>query len=182
MEKYYINKEDALLLVIDIQKKLFPAMANQERLRRQTNLLLQLARVLELPVVVTEQNPKGLGPTIDSLEMAGLPVETVTKMTFSAAVPELLAVLASHKRKQIIVVGIETHVCVFQTVRDLQRQGYQCYLVSDAADSRTELNYRTALDLMREMGAVITSAEIVTFDLLGRAGTPEFKQILTKVK
>lgn len=166
-------------MVIDIQEKLFPAIANQERLLKQTNLLLQLARILNLPVVVTEQNTRGLGPTIDSVDLKGLNVEKIAKMTFSAVTPDLLGVLAKYQKNQIIVLGIEAHVCVFQTVRDLQKRGYQCYLAVDAVDSRSAGNYHCALELMREMGAVLTSAEIVIFDMLGAAGTPEFKQILT---
>jgi len=182
MDKFYLQKDRALLLIIDIQEKLFVAMAHQDRLLKQTNILLQVARTLNLPVIVTEQNPRGLGPTLESVDLTGLDLAKFEKMTFTAATPELLGELKRRGRDQIIVTGIEAHVCVFQTVRDLQREGYQCYLVADAVDSRTDLNCQTAINLLREMGVVITSAELATFDLLHIAGTPEFKQILRWVK
>ena len=181
-DKYYLRPEQSLVLVVDIQEKLFPAVANPYRVLRQTNLLLHAARTFQLPVVVTEQNPAGLGPTLDTVDLKGLNMVKLDKMTFSAVTPKLLEVLRSYGKKQIIVAGIETHVCVLQTVRDLQREGYQCYLAADAVDSRTELNYRCALELMREMGAVITSAEIITFDLLQTAEIPEFKVMLRRIK
>lgn len=182
MQKFYLQREQALLLIIDIQEKLFKAMDNQDRLLHQTNLLVQVARAMNLPVIVTEQNPRGLGPTLDNINLQKMKVKKVKKMTFSAATSELLEELKILGKKQIIIVGIEAHVCVFQTVRDLQKLGYQCYLVADAVDSRTSLNYALAIDMMREIGAVITSAEMVTFDLLHEAGTSEFKEILPWVK
>lgn len=177
MEKYYLKREDCILLVIDIQEKLLPAMRCQERLIKNNNLLLATARTLGIPVYLTEQYVRGLGETVKELDFSGLVVNKLEKMTFSAVGPELLAWLEKAKRSHIIVTGIETHVCVYQTTRDLLQLGYQCHLVSDAVDSRFEHNYLNALELMRDQGAVITNTETVMFDLLNIAGTPEFKAL-----
>lgn len=177
MEKYYLKPETCVLLVIDIQEKLLPAMRCQERLIKNTNLLLETARTLQIPVYLTEQYVKGLGPTVKELDFSGLKVSRLEKMTFSAALPQLLDFLQELSRPQVIVAGIETHVCVYQTTRDLLRRGYQCHVVADAVDSRFELNYTNALELLREQGAVITNTETVMFDLLHIAGTPEFRRL-----
>lgn len=177
MEKYFLKREDCILLVIDIQERLLPAMRCQERLIKNNNLLLATARTLDIPVFLTEQYVRGLGETVKELDFSGLVVNKLEKMTFSAVVPELLDWLVKVKRSHVILTGIETHVCVYQTARDLLRLGYQCHLVQDAVDSRYELNYDNALELLREQGAVITNTETVMFDLLHVAGTPEFRAL-----
>lgn len=182
MEKYYLNGDNCILLVIDIQERLLPAMRCQERLIKNNNLLLATARTLNLPVYLTEQYVRGLGETVKELDFTGLKADKLEKLTFSAVVPELTEWLEKVKRSHIIITGIETHVCVYQTTRDLLRLGYRCHVVKDAVDSRFELNYHNALELLREQGAVITNTETVMFDLLHIAGTPEFKALSPLLK
>lgn len=175
MDKFFLKPNNCVLLVIDIQERLFPAMRYQERLLKNNNMLLSTARTLDMPVFLTEQYVKGLGRTVKDLDFNGLTVNKLEKMTFTACVPELTAWLEEVKRSHVIVTGTETHVCVYQTVRDLIHLGYYCHVVEDAVDSRFELNYRNALNQLRDQGAVITNTETVMFDLMHVAGTPEFK-------
>lgn len=181
-----LNRDDTVLLVIDIQQRLGAAMepARFERLVKNAGILIQTAKTLGLPVLVTEQYPRGLGHTVPALaELLPEDATPIEKVAFSCgAVKELASKLFSLKRRQVIVVGMETHVCVFQTVRDLVAGGYAPFVARDAVLSRTTENYDTGLELMRESGATISSTETIVFDLLGAAGTPEFKALSPLVK
>lgn len=181
-----LNRDDTVLLVIDIQERLGAAMepARFERLVKNTGILIQTAKTLGLPVLVTEQYPRGLGHTVPALlELLPEDATPVEKVAFSCgAVKELARRLFDLRRKQVIVVGMETHVCVFQTVRDLVAGGYAPFVARDAVLSRTTENHDTGLELMRESGATISSTETIVFDLLGAAGTPEFKALSPLVK
>lgn len=181
-----LTRDNALLLVIDVQERLGAAMQQPafERLVKNTGVLIEGAKTLGLPVLVTEQYPKGLGPTVSPLKDA-LPegVSAVEKVAFSCgAVDDVRRALEASGRKQVLIAGMETHVCVFQTVRDLSAAGYVPFVVRDAVLSRAQENHDTGLQLMRESGATITSTETALFDLLGQAGTPEFKRISALVK
>jgi nicotinamidase-related amidase len=174
------RRELGALLVIDLQERLAAAMP-PERLARvvaRTRAAIEGAKALGLPVVVTEQYPKGLGPTVK--ELAALLPAPIEKLTFSALVPEVLVALAP--RTDILVVGMETHVCVFQTVRALTAAGLTPYLARDAVLSRDEQDFQAGLELCRDAGAVITSVEAALFDAMVRAGTPEFKLVSAAVK
>jgi nicotinamidase-related amidase len=178
-----LERSKAALLVVDIQERLCPAMA-PERLARVLNrsaALIEGAKALGLPVVVTEQYPKGLGPTHPAIAGA-LPegVKPIEKIDFSCAVADAMQQLAG--RSQVLICGMEAHVCVFQTARDLVERGLVPFLCADAVCSRTEEDRALGIERCREVGAVITSAEGALFDLLGRAGTPEFKRISAAVK
>ncbi len=178
-----LDRAKAALLVVDIQERLTPAMS-PERLARVLNRSLALiegAKALGLPIAVTEQYPKGLGRTHADIARA-LPeeVKPVEKLDFSCAVPETMQKLSG--RSQILICGMETHVCVFQTARDLLERGLVPYLCADAICSRAEEDRAVGLERCRELGAVITTAESALFDLLVRAGSPEFKRISAAVK
>jgi len=153
---------------------------------KNTLILVEGARILGLPILVTEQYPKGIGPTVDALRSALGPEQAVIeKLSFSCAgEPAFLEALKGIGRDQIIVTGMETHVCVLQTVRDLLlgnlAQGVFC--VEDAMISRTQENHRIGLSQMAFVGAMPTGTESVLFDLLVRAGSPEFKAISRLVK
>lgn len=177
-----MDRADAALLVIDVQERLCAAMEPKalERVVNRTVAAVQGARALGIPVVVTEQYPKGLGHTLPALAAVLGDVRPVEKVSFSCAQDEVFQQLAG--RKQVMVTGMETHVCVFQTVRDLAERGLTPYLCADAAISRTEEDRRIGLDLCRDSGAVITTVEAALFDLLGKAGTPEFKAVSAAVK
>lgn len=181
MERYHLNAEDAVLLIIDVQEKLMAAMEHREQLYRNTNLMLTAAEQLGLPVVVTEQYPAGLGSTVPELN---LPQEhrLVEKMTFDACGAGLLEVLRETGRGTVLVCGTETHVCVYQTVRSLLEQKYRVFPVEDAICSRFTANYKSGRKLMRDMGAVGITAEGAAFDLLKKAGTAPFKAISKALK
>lgn len=181
-----LDRDDTVLFVIDIQERLGAAMdpAKLERVVRNTGILIQTAKTLGLPVFVTEQYPKGLGRTLPSLiELLPEGVVPVEKVAFSCgAVKELARDLFGSSRRQVLITGMETHVCVFQTVRDLAAGGYAPFVARDAVLSRTQENHDTGLELMRATGATVTSTEAIVFDLLGTAGTPEFKALSPLVK
>lgn len=188
----------ACLLVIDIQERLVPAMPPEsaERVIKNTSILINAAATFALPIVVSQQYPKGLGPTVapvaDALadaEQRGSAVHRFDKVEFSAAqwsgfhdLPPAQLTGALMAREQWIVTGMEAHVCVYQTVRDLVGPACAVHVVSDAVSSRTKANWRIGLDLMRETGARITSTEVVVFDLLKKAGTEQFKALSKTIK
>ena len=180
--RFHLNAEDAVLLVIDEQEKLMVAMDHAPQVLKNTKLLLLAAKELGLPVLVTEQYPKGLGATSAELLEAMPEGWTRIEMAFDAAGPELLDKLSALGRKTVVVCGTETHVCVYQTTRSLLEQGYQVFLVQDAVCSRFTHNYKSGLALMREMGAVVLTAEGAVFDLLKVSGTPAFKVLSKALK
>lgn len=182
MKKLKLEREKAALLVIDVQERLCAAMDRDhlDRLMNRTVAAIRGARAMGIPVVVTEQYPKGLGPTSGLVKVELGEARPVEKIEFSAAVDEVMRKLEG--RAQVLVAGMETHVCVFQTVRDLAGRGVQPYLCVDAALSRTDEDRRIGVDLCREAGAVITTVEAALFDLLGKAGTPEFKAVSNAVR
>jgi nicotinamidase-related amidase len=182
--KLALDRNTAALLVVDVQERLGAAMdpARFERSLKNTEILVESAKTLGLPILVTEQYPKGLGPTVRSIRQA-LSSEPTAKVAFSCiAVDDVARRLKESGRTQVIVAGMETHVCVFQTVRDLLAEGYVPFVPRDAVLSRTTENQETGLSLMRDAGATVTSTETVVFDLLGAAGTPEFKKLSPLVK
>jgi isochorismate hydrolase len=179
-----LDRERALLLVVDIQEKLIRAMPQPglDRLLKNATVLLTTAKRLGLPIVASEQYVKGLGPLVARLREM-LPKAPVEKLTFSCgASQELAREILDTGRRQVIVVGMEAHVCVFQTVRDLLRGGFAVFLPQDAILSRTEENREIGLRLCEKAGATITSTETILFDLLGTAGTPEFKELAPLIK
>lgn len=180
MEKFTLNREDTVLMVIDIQEKLVPVMKYKGQVINNTNILISAAKEMGFPVLATEQYPKGLGRTVPEL-IDSIDKENIySKNSFTAYTDEVKNVLKSLGKGKVLITGMETHVCVFQTVRDLLDEGYQVYLVRDAVSSRTKENFLNALDLMQSMGAVIINTETAVFDLLKVSGTSEFK-ILSKM-
>ena len=179
-----LDRGDALLLLVDVQEKLARAMPEEgmARVTKNAGILLKAARRLGLPVVASEQYKKGLGDTLSELRelLALAPVE---KMEFSCGASQPIArEILRTGRKQVIVLGMEAHVCVFQTVRDLLRGGFAVFVPEDAIVSRTEENRAIGLHLCEKAGATLTSTETVLFDLLGVAGTPEFKELAPLIR
>jgi len=180
-KNYKLRAEETVLVIIDFQEKLMKVMDQREKVYKNTKLLTSLAAQLDIPVIVTEQYPSGLGPTAPEI-MTGLNNYLyMDKMEFSA-IEGLRRILAPLNRKTVLVTGSETHVCVFQTVRDLVEDGYNVHLVKDAVCSRFEENYRSGLDLMHGAGAIISNSETVLFDLMRVAGSPVFKVISPLLK
>jgi nicotinamidase-related amidase len=182
MSLYQLERKHTALLVVDVQERLSAAMetAAREHALRRTVALVVGAKALGLPIVVTEQYPKGLGPTVSALRDLLPGFRAHEKLAFSCASDEVVA--AFEGRHQILIAGMETHVCVFQTARDLAARGLKPYLCADAVLSRAEEDRRVGLELCRAAGAVVTSVEAALFDLLGQAGTPEFKAVSAAVK
>jgi len=178
-----LSRSRAALLVVDIQDRLLPVMPTDDaaRVLRNTALLIQAADQLGLPIVVSQQYPRGLGPTVAAVETAlaaAKQVHRFDKLEFStAAAPAFGPLASSLGRDQWIVCGMETHVCVYQTARDLVARGWAAHVCADTVCSRTPLNWELGLRLMQQAGAVITSAEACVFDLLGRAGSDEFRTL-----
>ncbi len=183
MERFQIQADDTVLLIIDVQEKLMSAMDHRDQVYKNTELLLEAAKQFHLPVIVTEQYPKGLGRTVDEVAKA-LPADFkgMEKTHFNACGEGLLELLAATGRRTVLVCGTETHVCVYQTVRTLLDHGFQVFPVQDAICSRFTTNYKSGLQLMAGMGAVVITAEGAVFDLMQQAGTPAFKAISKVLK
>lgn len=170
-------------LVIDIQERLFPHMDRQEALLRKTTVLLEGLRVLQIPVIVTEQYPKGLGATLKPISLLLEKEAVLEKISFSCCGdPAVTGKLESLARPFIIICGIEAHVCVLQTVVDLVKLGYRAVVVEDCISSRNPEDKRVAVERMRSEGAVITTCESILFELAEVAGTETFKTISRLVK
>ena len=178
-----IHRPAAGLLVVDIQERLMPQIHEAERLIQRTVQLIRGAGILRLPILATEQYRKGLGGTMPEVSAALGGIVPTEKMTFSSCgAPGLLAALSARKISDVILCGIETHVCICQTALDLLGRGFRVFVVADAVSSRTAENRDFGLGRMRSAGAAIVSVEMVLFELLGESGTAEFKEILALVK
>jgi nicotinamidase-related amidase len=179
-----LHVDDCVLVVIDIQEKLLLRIQEKERLIRNSQLLIRLANILSLPVVVTTQYSKGLGPTVPAILSLLPEITPVDKMEFgcygNGEFCSAISVLAG--RNTLLVCGMETHICVMQTVLGALNQGQSVHVAADAVGSRTELNWKLGLERMREAGAVISSTEMMIYELLGRSGSPAFKEMLQYLK
>jgi nicotinamidase-related amidase len=172
-----LSSENSRLLIVDVQEKLLPLIPVAERLVHNCRRLLDGAKLLSIPAFGTEQYPQGLGRTTAELATRLGPMPD--KVCFSC-VPVLnwgVAAELTDDRDQVVVAGMETHVCVLQTVLDLLAGGFRVHVPADAVASRSELDWRVALDRMSSSGATVTTVESVLFEWCQRAGTPEFKQI-----
>ena len=177
-----LRREETVLLVIDVQEKLLPVMLEAERVARNCALLITAARRLDLPVIVTEQYPARLGATVGPLREALGEFTPIEKLRFSALVPPVQALLEGSGRRTILLAGIEGHVCVLQTALDLLEAGYTVFGASDAISSRQAWNRASGWERMRSAGAVPASTESAIFELLGEAGTPDFKALQPLIK
>lgn len=178
-----LKTENALTLVIDMQEKLTPAMAEKEKLVRNICKLMEGMQVLGIPLILTEQYPKGLGPTIPEISRLAGQAQPISKTSFSClGSSKFRNELKKFGRKQVIVCGIESHVCIYQTAKDLVSSGYEAFIATDAISSRTLENKFTGLNLMGRGGAVLTSVEAVLFELLETAENKNFKAISRIVK
>jgi isochorismate hydrolase len=181
-----LQRTESLLAVIDVQDKLLPVIHNAEAVEQNIERLVRGFHVMDIPIVVTEQYVKGLGPTVPRVHTAlaeTVGYSTIEKTTFSAAGSgEFQSAMRMARRKQIVVAGVEAHVCVYQTVTDLLAADYQVTIVADAVSSRTVENRDLALRRMVADGARLASTEMVLFELLGKAGTEEFREVLSLIK
>ncbi len=177
-----LNVDETVLVVIDVQGKLAQLMHEKESLFENLSRLIRGAGVLGLPILVTEQNPQGLGPTI--AELSGLlPPRRIPKVAFSCCgEAAFVAALEAAGRRQVLIAGIETHICVYQTAADLLALGCEVHVVADAVSSRTARNRDIGLEKMKAAGAQVTSVETALFELLKVAEGDRFKALLKIVK
>ena len=179
-----LKAQHCALIVIDVQEKLLPPIYEKERLVRNSQLLLRLAGLLSLPVVATTQYSKGLGqivPEIASLLGGTTPLDKLEfgcfgNGEFRSSIDRL------NGRNTLLLCGMETHICVLQTALGALNQGHIVHVAGDAVSSRTELNWKLGLQRMRDAGAVISSTEMMIYELLGKSGSHEFKEILKHLK
>lgn len=178
-----LNTDNTVLLIIDVQDRLVGMLKNSEEITKNNMILSKTAKLLGLPVIITEQYPQGLGSTIIEIR-ENLDQERIfEKQTFSALDNENVKdTLNSLGRKNIILTGIESHICVYQTALALLENGYNIYVVKNAVSSRKTKDYRTALELMRDFGARLTCVETVLFELLKTSTHPNFKEIQSLIK
>ncbi len=177
-----LDRKNTAVLVVDVQERLCAAM-NAERLGRLVNrtcALIEGARALDLPIVCTEQYPKGMGQTIDPIRgcLEGAPV--YEKLRFSSVSAEVISAFSD--TRHVLIAGMETHICVFQTARDLVEGGFVPWVLRDAVLSRNDEDRLAGLDMAKAAGAFVTSVESALFDMLVQAGTPEFKAVSKAVK
>lgn len=181
----FISKEDTSVVVVDVQERLMGAMPEEISGTNVKNMkiLLEAAKLLGIPVTVTEQYPKGLGPTIEEIKKSVDNFSPIEKVVFSCArSPEFEQALKDIGRKSVLLCGVETHVCVLQTAIDLKNKGYDVYVPADAVISRRELDWEKGIGLIEKAGATVGTTEAFVFQLLERAGTDEFKQVSKLVR
>jgi nicotinamidase-related amidase len=176
-----LSRDDSALLVVDVQQRLVPHIRDHQRIIWNIARLIDGARLLGVEVVATEQYPRGLGPTVPAL--AERLQEIPSKLTFSCReCGDMVEHVAAAGRNKILVTGIETHVCVLQSVLDLLHEGFRVHVAVDAVGSRFDLDYRTALRRLEASGATLTTTETSLFEWCEVAGTPEFKKISALVR
>jgi nicotinamidase-related amidase len=178
-----LNAASTALLLIDFQERLFPAMHDKDKLLRNVVKLVQGAKVLEIPILLTEQYPKGLGPTIPEIKSLIPDIKPVEKVCFNCCdEDQFCSALDGLKRKQVLIAGIEAHICVYQTALALVGAGYDVQVVGDCVASREPENKVTALSRMVGEGVSLTTMEMALFELLKEAKGDKFKQISNIVK
>jgi isochorismate hydrolase len=178
-----LKSEKTALLIIDIQERILPVINNYQMVVDNTIKLIKGFKVLNLPIYFTEQYPKGLGPTVGSITEALGELKPFDKMSFSCSgAEELFNDFKKKNLSQIVVCGIESHVCVQQTVLDLIENNFQVSMVADAVSSRKEVDYKISLERIRTHGAEVTTTEAILFELLNVCGTDQFRAISKIVK
>ncbi|MEA1997064.1 MAG: hydrolase [Gemmatimonadota bacterium] len=178
-----LSVEKTCLLVIDVQERLLPVIHNGDLVVKNIRRLVAGAEVLGLPVILSEQYPKGLGPTVEPVAELMAGVQKCDKTAFSCIADQALAeAIARTERDQLLLCGVESHVCVLQTALDSLAAGYSVHVAADAVSSRDPENKKIAIERLRAAGCVITCTESALFELLVKSGTGEFKKISALVK
>ncbi|MCF8081289.1 MAG: hydrolase [Desulfobacterales bacterium] len=178
-----LNAINTLLVVVDVQGKLAHLMHNRESLFKSLKSAICGAQILDLPILLTEQYPEGMGGTTPEISALLKDVMPISKTSFSCCGSEaFMAALKQIGRYQVLLAGIEAHVCVQQTALDLLDDGYEVQVLGDAVSSRDPENRTLAFDRMRDAGAIVTSTEAALFELMRKSEGPAFKQILSLVK
>lgn len=173
-----LSSQDSLLLIVDAQEKLLPAIHQRDNVTSRMRWLAEIALQLDIPVLITEQYPKGLGYTVSALQEIIESARVVEKTHFSAMQEQSFHdVLSEYNKKQVVIMGMETHVCVLQTALDMRSEGYQVYLPSDCVGSRRPNDKDTAIERMRNNRVDIITSEMAAFEWLHKSGTDTFRHI-----
>jgi nicotinamidase-related amidase len=185
MARRPLEPDQCALIVVDIQEKLLPPIWEKERLIRNTQLLTRLAGILKIPALVTTQYTKGLGKTVPEIAQLLPDTPTIDKLMFSCFGSDAFCSLLKRlpgQRTTVLLCGMETHICVMQTALGALREGYLVHVAADAVSSRTELNWRLGLNRMQAAGAILSSTEMMIYELLRQSGAPAFKELLPFLK
>lgn len=185
MARRPLEAEQCALIVVDIQEKLLPPIFERERLVRNSQLLIRLAGILKIPAIVTTQYSKGLGSTVPEIASLLPEVETIDKLYFSCFASDVFCSTLKRipgNRNTVLLCGMESHICVMQTALGALRDGYLVHVASDAVSSRTEWNWKIGLQRMQAAGAIVSSTEMMMYELLRSSGSPAFKELLPYLK
>jgi nicotinamidase-related amidase len=183
MTKFQLQKNKSVLFIVDIQEKLAVVMKERKKTVANCILLIEAAKLLDIPVLLTEQYPKGLGTTVREIQDVLPSYEPLEKITFDCCKDDgFLEKVRLLGKKHIILTGMETHVCVLQTCLSLLKEKYNVHLAGDAVCSRKKDDHLAGREMMRDAGAVVSCTETVLFQLLERAGTTEFREIARRIK
>lgn len=179
-----LRAEDCVLAVIDIQEKLLPPIWEKERMVRNSEMLIRLANIVNMPVTVTTQYARGLGPVVPEIASLLPNSQVIDKLEFGCfGNGDFCSALGRISgRNTLLLCGMETHICVMQTALGALNQGLQVHVAADAVSSRTELNWKLGLERMRAAGAVLSSTEMMLYELMAKSGTPVFKAMLKYIK
>lgn len=185
-DRFRLHRDRTICIIIDLQTQLMSAMEEHVKtlIEKNNNLLISSFKTLDIPIIITEQYPRGLGITCESVRQSlDDRYNPIEKVVFSCwREPSFREKVKAFQPETVILTGIETHVCVLQTALDLLGEGYKVHIPADAVCSRFKSDWKSALDLLNSSGVVITSVETVVFQLLEKAGTPEFKAISPLIK
>jgi len=178
-----LSIQNSVLIVVDIQERIISKISDQHTVVSNTVTLIKSAGILNVPIIITEQYPRGVGQTIHVIKDLIVPWQPIEKICFSCfGNDNFLKKLKKLKRDNIILCGIESHVCITQTALDGLKSGYSVFFVKDAISSRTENNRETGFERMAQAGAIPVSTEMAMFELLKEAGTAKFKQMVSLIK
>ena len=178
-----LQRSQSCLLIVDVQDRLTPVMSDPRRVIHNCRLLIRAARRLEIPVLASEQYPKGLGSTVVDLRQEIAEADIIAKTHFSAAAdPHILARIEAFGRRQIVIAGIEAHVCVLQSAIDLAERGFQPAVAMDSCASRRGESEQMAWGRLRQERVPLVSVEMAIFEWLHQAGSPEFKELSTLIR
>lgn len=178
-----IDAGKSCLMIVDVQQRLLPIMDSPRQVVSGCTLMMRAADVLGVPMVVTEQYPDGLGATVETLAELAPEEAFFSKLDFaSARNPAIRGRIETLGREQIVIGGIEAHVCVLQTAIGLSQAGYRCFVAADATSSRSPANHAAAMQRLRDAGIGIVTSEMVVFEWLEKAGTPAFKTLIPLIR
>jgi nicotinamidase-related amidase len=185
MARRPLEAEQCALIVVDMQEKLLPPIWEKERLVKNVQLLIRLAGILKIPALVTTQYAKGLGNTVPAIAAMLPNTQAIDKMMFSCFGSDAFCSMLKRlpgQRTTVLLCGMEAHICVMQTALGALREGYLVHVAADAVSSRTQLNWQIGLDRMRAAGTILSSTEMMLYELMRSSGGPAFKELLPYLK